>query len=61
MAVAPKEYTFVDENIAVFTWYGAKLIVTTGSTNSVYKSEETPMVAYVNTHVQVSMTFMNQL
>lgn len=47
-----REYTFRDENIAVFTWYGCKLEAS-GSCQSAYISSETPMVAYVNTHAQL--------
>lgn len=47
-----REYTFRDENIAVFTWYGCKLEAS-GTCQSAYISSETPMIAYVNTHAQL--------
>eukprot|EP01036_Dinobryon_divergens_P056254 gene56254-75112_t len=47
-----RDYTFHDQSIAVFTWYGCKLEMT-GNCQSSYISTETPMVAYVNTHVQL--------
>ena len=46
-----REYTFANENFAVFTWYGC-VIESTGS-GQIYESDSTPMVAYVNTHVQL--------
>lgn len=48
-----KEYTFRDQNIAIFTWYGCTLEVVAGEGCSLYDSDSTPMVAYVNTHVQL--------
>lgn len=43
--------------VAVFTWYGCKLRVhgldPTGAKSMAYVSEETPLVAYVNTHAQL--------
>lgn len=47
-----KEYTFRDQNIAVFTWYGCT-IETSGDDSSLYESDSTPMKAYVNTHIQL--------
>jgi polyribonucleotide 5'-hydroxyl-kinase len=43
-------YRFADENIAIFTWYGCKIIEMTGTCKIAYVSNETPMVATVNTH-----------
>jgi len=43
--------------VAVFTWYGCKLRVhgldPSGAKSMAYVSEETPLVAYVNTHAQL--------
>lgn len=47
-----REYVFSDENIAIFTWYGCKL-QTVSENASTYVSDSTPMVAYVNTHMQL--------
>ncbi len=50
-----KEYIFKDTNIAIATWYGCK-IETSGPSNilsGIYVSSETPMVSYVNTHIQL--------
>jgi len=47
-----REYVFSDENIAIFTWYGCKL-QTVAENASSYVSDSTPMVAYVNTHMQL--------
>lgn len=47
-----KDYTFRDDSFAVFTWYGCKL-ETYGEIPSLYVSDKTPMVAYVNTHAQL--------
>jgi polyribonucleotide 5'-hydroxyl-kinase len=47
-----KEYIFRDQNIAVFTWYGCT-IETSGDDSGLYESDTTPMVSYVNTHVQL--------
>lgn len=47
-----KEYAFRDQNIAVFTWYGCT-IETSGEDSGLYESDTTPMIAYVNTHVQL--------
>ena len=46
-----KEFAFIDDNFAVFTWYGC-VIETTGG-KSLYTSDSTPMVSYVNTHIQL--------
>ena len=49
-----RDYTFSDENIALFTWYGCKIETTpSGDGIAPYISEDTPMVAYVNTHAQI--------
>jgi hypothetical protein len=48
-----KEYTFRDQNIAIFSWYGCTIEVTASEGCSLYDSDSTPMVAYVNTHVQL--------
>mmetsp|Transcript_11477 Transcript_11477/g.10406 ORF Transcript_11477/g.10406 Transcript_11477/m.10406 type:complete len:440 (+) Transcript_11477:13-1332(+) len=52
---ANKEYSFIDENFAVYTWYGCKIEsqMVVGSSTSVYKADSTPLVAYVNTHSQL--------
>ena len=47
-----RDYSFQDESIAIFSWYGCKLEVT-GNSQSAYISSETPMIAYVNTHAQL--------
>lgn len=47
-----KEYSFREESFAVFTWYGCKL-ETVGEAQSIYISDKTPMIAYVNTHAQL--------
>jgi polyribonucleotide 5'-hydroxyl-kinase len=53
MELAPnKEYTFRDQNIAVFTWYGCT-IETSGVDSALYVADSTPMVAYMNTHIQL--------
>lgn len=42
------------ENIAVFSWYGCKLETEASSaTTAIYTSDETPMTALVNVHVQL--------
>jgi|MDSY01.1.fsa_nt_gb polyribonucleotide 5'-hydroxyl-kinase len=48
------------DKVAVFTWYGCRLRVTGIGENDVdkdhshvYVSDETPMVAYINTHAQL--------
>jgi polyribonucleotide 5'-hydroxyl-kinase len=47
-----KEYIYRDQNIAIFTWYGC-VIETTGDQNTLYIADSPPMVAYVNTHIQL--------
>lgn len=47
-----KDYSFRDQNIAVFTWYGCT-IESWGSEASIYVTDSTPMISYVNTHVQL--------
>lgn len=47
-----KEYIFRDQNIAVFTWYGCT-VECTSMGSSVYLADSTPMVSYVNTHIQL--------
>ena len=47
-----KEYTFKDQNIAVFSWYGCTL-ETSGADSSLYVADSTPMVAYMNIHIQL--------
>lgn len=47
-----KEYSFRDQNIAIFTWYGCTL-ESCGLEGSLYVADSTPMVAYVNTHMQL--------
>jgi polyribonucleotide 5'-hydroxyl-kinase len=47
-----REYTFSDENVAIFTWYGCRL-QTYAEHVSAYISDSTPMVAYANTHIQL--------
>lgn len=47
-----KEYIFKDANVAVFTWYGCSL-ESSGDDSGLYVADSTPMVAYVNTHVQL--------
>ncbi len=47
-----KEYTFRDQSIAVFTWYGC-VIESIGDPTIPYIADSTPMVAYVNTHIQL--------
>lgn len=46
-----KEYKFMNENFAVFSWYGCK-IESTGE-GTLYSADSTPMVSYVNTHAQL--------
>lgn len=47
-----KDYMFKDQNIAVFTWYGCT-IESSGADNAIYLADSTPMISYVNTHVQL--------
>lgn len=51
--VVNKEYYFEDENVAVFTWYGCTLELDCPEECTIYESDKTPMVAYVNTHAQL--------
>jgi polyribonucleotide 5'-hydroxyl-kinase len=49
-----KEYSFHDESIALFTWYGCTLEISGNcSHEKLYESDKTPMVSYVNTHMQL--------
>lgn len=50
--VPNREYTFTDDNIAIFTWYGC-VIEASGEKSTMYVADSTPMVAYVNTHMQL--------
>jgi polyribonucleotide 5'-hydroxyl-kinase len=47
-----KEYVFLDESFAIFTWYGCTLECVSNNA-TMYISDSTPMVAYVNTHAQL--------
>jgi polyribonucleotide 5'-hydroxyl-kinase len=47
-----KEYAFLDENFAIYSWYGC-VIETIGNPIAAYISDSTPMIAYVNTHIQL--------
>lgn len=47
-----RDYNFRDQNLAVFTWYGC-VLESTGEGSSIYVADTTPMVAYVNTHIQL--------
>ena len=47
-----KEFAFRDQNIAVYTWYGCT-IECSGDDSGLYTTDTTPMIAYVNTHVQL--------
>lgn len=47
-----KDYVFSDDNIAIFTWYGCE-VETRGEGATLYESDSTPMVSYVNTHMQL--------
>jgi polyribonucleotide 5'-hydroxyl-kinase len=46
-----KEYTFFDENFAVFSWYGC--VIESVGKSQIYYSDSTPMISYVNTHAQL--------
>lgn len=46
-----REYTFVNENFAVFTWYGC--VIESNGSGQIYESDSTPMISYINTHVQL--------
>ena len=50
--VINREYTFTDENVAIFTWYGCE-IEANGDKATIYVADSTPMVSYVNTHMQL--------
>ncbi|DAZ95851.1 TPA: hypothetical protein N0F65_009125 [Lagenidium giganteum] len=45
-------YTFRDQKLAVFTWYGCALEVD-GVADVAYTSDETPMNSYLNIHAQL--------
>ena len=47
-----REYYFTDQNIAIFSWYGCT-IESSGNDSGLYLADTTPMVAYVNTHIQL--------
>lgn len=47
-----KEYAFLDENLAIYSWYGC-VIETVGNCEALYLSDSTPMTSYVNTHIQL--------
>ena len=52
--IAPnKEYHFHDQNIAVYTWYGCVIETKGADSSAFYIADNTPMVSYVNTHVQL--------
>ena len=48
-----KDYKFLDENFAVFSWYGCKLEAQSSGGENLYIADSTPMVSYVNTHAQL--------
>lgn len=48
--VLNKDYDFCDENIAIYTWYGCKIVEVSGTCKMSYVSSETPMVAVANAH-----------
>ena len=50
--VTNRDYTFTDDNVAIFTWYGCE-IEASGDKSTIYVADSTPMVAYVNTHMQL--------
>jgi polyribonucleotide 5'-hydroxyl-kinase len=47
-----KEYSFVDQNFSIFTWYGCKIGIS-GSYKTIYDSTDTNMISIVNTHAQL--------
>lgn len=52
--VCNKAYTFTDDSIAIFSWYGCEIeTVSESSRMHIYISDSTPMVSYVNTHMQL--------
>ena len=48
---ANKEYSFSNENLAVFSWYGC--VIESWGGGQIYVSDSTPMISYVNTHIQL--------
>lgn len=46
-------YTFKDQNIAIFTWYGCQLETEGTGQIQIYDAEAAQMSAYVNTHIQL--------
>lgn len=48
-----REYTFRGQNLAVFTWYGCHLESVSSPGVELYQADTTPMIAYVNTHIQL--------
>lgn len=51
--VLNKEYYFIDQKFAVFTWYGCSIESRGGTSGSIYVADETRMIPYINTHVQL--------
>ncbi|CAM9902175.1 unnamed protein product, partial [Chrysoparadoxa australica] len=47
-----RDYSFSNSKQAVFTWYGCTL-ETRGGVASIYKAQQSIMVAYANTHAQL--------
>lgn len=50
--VCNKAYSFTDDSIAIFSWYGC-VVETVGEKSTVYVADSTPMASYVNTHMQL--------
>jgi polyribonucleotide 5'-hydroxyl-kinase len=50
-----RDYSFINENFAIFTWYGCKVDATSSGKSQLYVSDETPMVSCVNTHAQLEV------
>jgi polyribonucleotide 5'-hydroxyl-kinase len=59
-----KDYCFRGRSFAVFTWFGCKLITelshattqnnaATHYNSHLYETDQTPMIGYVNTHIQL--------
>lgn len=48
-----REYTFHDHNFAIYTWYGCTIETSGADGSSLYVADSSPMVAYVNTHIQL--------
>ena len=48
-----KEFVFVDENLAIFSWYGCDLETYSTPSSVLYTADSTPMIAYANTHIQL--------